>query len=245
MAPIEWIAGTVPKIGNRAEENEDATNASADGLRFGIADGATEGWESGPWATHLTAAFINAPPTPATFAGWLAETRRAWVPKAAPGPLPWYATVKQQEGSFATVAGLEIRRTAKPPGWGWRSVAVGDSCLLHLRGEKLLAAFPHSSPAAFGNRPRLVPSAADVACPEPEWLAGRAAAGDLFLLATDAVAAQLLHPHALKVALVAVRESLRTRNPESMLAWLRTVQATTNDDASLIGIRLPAPEEVR
>ena len=43
---------------------------------------------------------------------------------------------------------------------------------------------------------------------------------------------------------VAVSESLRTRDPESLIAWLRTVQKTTNDDASLIGIRLPTPEEV-
>ncbi len=245
LASTEWISGTLPKVGNRPEENEDAATAGADSLRFAIADGATEGWESAPWAKHLTTAFIRQPPTPATFQGWLAEARQTWVPQVAPGLLPWYVTVKQQEGSFATVAGLEIRRSKQTPGWGWRAVAVGDSCLFHIRGDELLAAFPITSPAGFGNRPRLVPSSTDNVCPEPEWLAGRAEPGDLFLLATDAVAAQLLQPPGLKSALAAVRESLHTRDSQPLLAWLREVQNTTNDDVSLIGIHLLAHKEVR
>jgi hypothetical protein len=64
----------------------------------------------------------------------------------------------------------------------------------------------------------------------------------MFLLATDAVAAQLLHPTALSAALSAVDESLRTRDSGPVLTWLRTVQAAANDDVSLIGIRLSAPE---
>ena len=51
----EWISATVPKSGNRPEENEDATAAAPDALRFAVSDGATEGWESGPWATRLVA----------------------------------------------------------------------------------------------------------------------------------------------------------------------------------------------
>ncbi len=244
-ASTEWISGTLPKVGNRAEENEDAATAAADSLRFAVADGATEGWESAPWANHLTTALIRQPPTPTTFPGWLAEVRQTWVPQVAPGPLPWYATVKQQEGSFATVVGLEIRRSKQTPGWGWRAIAVGDSCLFHTRGGELLAAFPITSPAGFGNRPRLVPSSTENPCPEPVWLAGRAAPGDLFLLATDAVAAQLLQPSASKSALAVIRESLHTRDSEPLLAWLREVQNTTNDDVTLIGIRLLAPKEVR
>lgn len=241
-APPEWISGTLPKIGNRAEENEDAVTVSADGLRFAVADGATEGWESGPWARHLTAAFVGCPPTPSTFLDWLAEVRSTWIPQAAPGPIPWYVTIKQEEGSFATVVGLELRRTSQPADWEWKAIAVGDSCLFHIRSEELQTAFPLTSPAAFGSRPRLVPSSAATHCPEPGWLTGLAAPGDLFLLATDAVAARLLHPPALVSAVAVIRESLRTRDAEPLLGWLHDVQADTNDDVSLIGIRLPAPQ---
>ena len=51
---------------------------------------------------------------------------------------------------------------------------------------------PLGSAAAFGNHPPLVPSSTDRDCPEPEWLAGWSEPGDLFLLATDAVARFLL-----------------------------------------------------
>ncbi len=241
----EWVSGMLPKTGNRVEENEDAVFASPDGLRFAISDGATEGWESGPWASYLSAAFIKSPPTPSSFPDWLANSRRAWVPRVLQGPIPWYATLKQQEGSFATMTGLEIRRTTQPPGWGWRSVAVGDSCLLHVRGEEKLAAFPLTSAADFGNRPRLIPSSSGSTCPEPEWLAGRAASGDLFLLATDAVAARLLDPVAFALALAAASESLHTKDNAPLLPWLRDVQTITNDDVSLIAIRLPALKEIR
>ncbi|MCE9565104.1 MAG: hypothetical protein K8U57_23990 [Planctomycetes bacterium] len=245
LTPVtEWASATLSKIGNRTEENEDAVKGAADGLRFAIADGATEGWESGPWANHLAAAFIHCPPTPDAFPTWLAATRRTWAPPAPTGPVPWYAVAKQEEGSFSTVAGLEIRPTKTAPGWGWRAVAIGDSCILHIRGEELMAAFPLSSAIEFGNRPRLVPSVAKTDCPEPEWLAGRAASGDVFILASDAVAVRLFHPPTFKAALVAVHASLRTRDSEQLLALLRDIQTKINDDVSVIGIRLSSPQEL-
>ena len=64
--PMCWISATLPKAGNRPEENEDAFAASsAAALRFAIADGATEGWESGRWAAHLANAYVDKPPSPA------------------------------------------------------------------------------------------------------------------------------------------------------------------------------------
>src|SRR5690349_16103266 len=133
---LEWVAATVPKRGNRPEENEDATAAAPDSARFALADGATEGWESGPWATRLASAYVERPPEPADFADWLAGAR-AWAPPAPDGPQPWYVAEKQEEGSFATLAGLELRRSRTTDEWAWRSVAVGDSCFFHLRGSDL------------------------------------------------------------------------------------------------------------
>jgi hypothetical protein len=242
IMPPEWIVATVAKRGNRAEENEDAVAAAPDGLRFAIADGATEGWESGPWAARLVAAYIAGPPGPADFPEWLAPARD-WAPTAPEGPVPWYAAVKQAEGSFATLLGLELRRSRSTPGWAWRAVAVGDSCLLHVRGGALEQAVPLTTPGAFGSRPALVPSARGVLCPEPEWFAGRAETGDLFLLATDACAARLLDPTALTPALEAVHAALESRDPAALVAWCHEVQDTTNDDATVVAIRLPPAEE--
>lgn len=240
LAP-EWIVATVPKRGNRAEENEDATASAPDGLRFAVSDGATEGWESGPWAARLVASYIERPPTPADFAQWLTAVRRG-VPPVAEGPVAWYVEEKREEGSFATLAGLELRRSRTNGEWAWRAVAVGDSCLFHVRGEALAQAVPLSSPTEFGKTPALVPSA-DRSCPEPEWFAGRAKVGDLFLLATDAAAARLLTPDALPTALKAVRAALADRESPGLADWCLTVQDTTNDDVSILAITLPlAPE---
>src|SRR5215831_16614022 len=108
-SPVEWTSATLPKAGNRPEENEDAVAAAPDELRFAVADGASESWESGPWAARLAAAFVRCPPTPADFARWLADARD-WSPPlaSAAGPVPWYAAVKQQQGSFAALAGLDL-----------------------------------------------------------------------------------------------------------------------------------------
>jgi hypothetical protein len=239
--PVEWISATLPKAGHRPGENEDAAAASPDALRFAVADGATEAWESGSWAARLAAEFVRRPPTPEDFAAWLGEVRD-WAAPVAAGPVPWYAAEKREQGSFATLAGLELRAPRRGE-WSWRAVAVGDSCLLHVRGGVLEAAFPLSSAGEFGNRPRLVPSSPQERCPEPEWLAGRAAPGDVFLLATDAAAARLLDPRALAPALAAVSAALRDREPAPLLDWFREVQVVTNDDVSVIAIRIPDVRE--
>ena len=234
----EWISATVPKRGNRPDENEDATAASADALRFAIADGATEGWESGPWAARLVAAFVERPPGPADFPDWLAAARD-WAPPTPGGAQPWYVAEKQEQGSFATLVGLELRRSRRADEWAWRAVAVGDSCLFHVRSGELALAFPLESAEAFGNRPALVPSSTALQRPEPEWCAGRAQPGDVFLLVTDAGAARLFDPEARGAAVVAVAAALAAGDPAALAGWGRLVQDTTNDDVSVIAIRLP------
>lgn len=237
--PPEWVAASVAKRGNRADENEDA--AAAAGLRFAVADGATEGWESGRWAARLAAAYVAGPPTPADFPAWLAAARE-WSPPAA-DPAPWYVAEKQEQGSFATLVGLELRRARTPPGWAWRAVAVGDSCLLHVRGERALLAVPLTKPAAFGSRPPLVPSAAARACPEPGWFAGRAEPGDLLILASDAAAARLLRRDGLASGLAAARAALAAGAPDPLADWCRAVQDGANDDVTVLAVRpRPTPE---
>ena len=182
----------MPKVGSRAGENEDATAA---GSEFVFAShwsvGATEGWQSGVLANYLAQAYIQQPPSPADFSEWLALARAEWTPPA-PSNEVWYTEVKQEQGSYATLLGLEFRRSSDSQGLVWKSVAVGDSCLFLLRRDAFDVVFPFSTVAEFGNQPPLVPSSLDKTCPEPEWLAGRTEPGDLFLLATDAVARFIL-----------------------------------------------------
>jgi hypothetical protein len=238
--PLAWVSASVPKTGHRDEENEDATAADPARMRFAVADGATEGWQSGRWAQHVATAYVRRPPTPADFPGWLGVVRKHWTPPATPGAA-WYAEAKQEQGSFATLIGVEFRVSEQSPGLAWKAVAVGDSCLLVFRSGAVEVAFPLASADDFGNRPALVPSSAGVHCPEPEWLAGRAAPGDLFVLASDAVARYLLaNPGSLWDE---IGVSVDSTNPDPLIKSLFALNDLLNDDASVVAIRVPALPE--
>lgn len=229
---------SLPKTGNHPDENEDAAFARPDDLRFAVADGASEGWQSGPWARHLAGAYVANPPDPDTFADWLAGVRRTFMPPAAAGPVPWYAEAKQAQGSYATLAGVQFVPTDEA--WLWNGVAVGDSCLIHVCGGRMELSFPITDQAGFGTRPALVQSQTATS-PVPLWRDGRAAPGDLFLLATDSVAAYLLAA-ASSDDWLSLIDSLRTDlalDTEGGLAdVLAAAQTRHNDDASLVVVQL-------
>jgi hypothetical protein len=231
-----WFAVTVPKAGSAAAENEDAVGGDVKRVRFAISDGASEGWQSRGWANHLVQAYLAQPPAPPEFDRWLAAVRKKWQPPE-PRSDAWYAEVKQEQGSFATLLGLEFRAATDPPGLVWKAVAVGDSCLFQVRGD----VFPLTSVEQFGNHPPLVPSSTDQPCPEPEWLAGWTEPGDLFVMATDAVARFILSfdkPFAENPVLRAARDGVASGASTAMVQLLNEMRATLNDDASVLAVRV-------
>jgi len=183
---------TVPKEGHRAEENEDAAAYAADTwpVRVAIADGATEAVFSGLWAEMLVARWVaDDGATPAALAEALPAWRNAWQnhPAVRSQDLPWYAAAKAADGAHATLLGLTLRANGT-----WKSVAVGDGVLMHLREGRLERAWPMDDPEAFSDRPALLASVARPSPPRMEAASGDWAPGDSLLLTTDAVAAWLL-----------------------------------------------------
>jgi hypothetical protein len=239
--PPVWAAATAAKTGHHPDENEDAIGAHPTAGRFAVADGATEGWKSGAWAKHLVTCYLRRSPEPATFADWFADTRRAWAEPTVATDEPWYAQAKREEGAFATLLGVEFRARSSGPGFRWRAVAVGDSCLFHLRGGELIQAFPVESVEQFGSRPALLPSREAIPVPTPEWLAGTADPGDTLALATDAVAAALLAEPTRLAALPA----LATRGHTAVLDFLKRLPLDRADDVSLLIRPVPHPEAPR
>ncbi|HEY3788986.1 MAG TPA: protein phosphatase 2C domain-containing protein [Urbifossiella sp.] len=234
-----WFSASVPKAGNRGAENEDAVAADIKRVRFALADGATEGWQSRTWANHLAQAYIRKPPGPPDFHQWLADLRKSWTPPA-PKSEHWYAEAKQEQGSFATILGLEFRRATDSSGLIWKAVAVGDTCLFVVRGNTC-EPFPINSADEFGNQPPLVPSSTDRDCPDPEWLAGWAEPGDLFLLATDAVARFILQsqePREASPIVQAAKLGVASGMSKPMVDLLGKLRTQLNDDASVIAVRV-------
>ncbi len=72
----------VPKLGNSAEEYEDAFAYSATNRHFAVADGATESSFADLWAKDLVNQFVTEPPkvdrAQAPFPEWLVPMQQRW-----------------------------------------------------------------------------------------------------------------------------------------------------------------------
>ena len=161
---------SLPKDGNSETENEDAS--AVDKSRFAVADGATETSFSGPWAKQLVRAFTKGRLSVPIAIKELEPLQRRWWQnivyrtsgaEAEPGTrarrsLPWYAEEKAKDGAFAAFIGLELSNENSGPGGenSWQATAVGDSCLIHVRGNEILEKFPVTDSASFNNHPNLL-----------------------------------------------------------------------------------------
>jgi len=184
------------KAGNSPEEYEDAFSArGADpAYRVAIADGATESSYSGFWARLLVESYTRRKEGHGPeFLGQIEAARRLLHRRAKRPHLAWYAAEKARQGAFAAFLGLELYAGTKT----WRALAVGDCCLFHLdraRTEmRLLTAFPLTRSLEFGSTPFLVGSnSAEPLEAHVRVAQGSLRAGDVLLLATDAVSAWFL-----------------------------------------------------
>jgi hypothetical protein len=177
-------------------ECEDAISINADALRYALADGATEAFDSRNWARRLVDRWThadNAPLSVEAFCVWVEEQGRwlhaSWDDRA----LPWYAEAKARQGSFAAFVGLQLR--ACDDALHWQAIALGDSCMIQRRADSIRRAMPISDDSRFNSSPVLVPSLKSLR--EAVLLhatsdGGLAERGDVFLLLSDAAAAWYL-----------------------------------------------------
>lgn len=166
-------------------------------FRFAAADGASASSYSRVWARQLVRGFVTGRLREDNLAEALATLGRRWARhvRGVQGsrPLPWYAEQKLEKGAFAALVGLEIEDGADqdPERWGWRALAVGDSCLIHMRRRNVECLFPIDQADSFGITPVLLPTdaaAASAALSECRITSGSGVAGDRFYLMTDALA---------------------------------------------------------
>ena len=237
------------KDAEHPEENQDAFRADADRGIAAIADGVASGIFAGQWARILTEATVAEPPDPgdqAAFGVWLAARREAWSAEIDVSQLAWFQKPKLREGAFSTLLWVEItpidERDRQPEDpWRLRALAVGDSCLFHLRGEELLRAFPiekaealEADPVVIGsidlNRDDLLEFKSYEAICRP---------GDLLVLCTDAVADWALRQ--CEAGHSPVWEDYWDKSQEAWqeeVAALRSDRQMRYDDATLLLLRV-------
>jgi len=244
--PLRWQILKVPKRGHKIEEYEDAAAGHGLSGRFAVADGATESAFAGSWARALAEAFVQGPIAAGGWAGWLPDVRKRWLKEIDGQELPWYLEEKFQQGAFATLLGIEL--TAKKKTWEWKAVAVGDCCLFHLRGEKLLCSFPLESSIDFGTQPDLLGSRSGHGDkPRDHRAKGRAKFGDSFLLLSDALAQWALkREETRRPPWRELREVLNASDPQAVFrTWVEACwesKELKTDDVTLLAIDLPRME---
>ena len=166
---------------------------------------------------------------------------------AASTDVPWYVTEKREQGAFATVLGIALLPPASDPALkdGARTgrilaASIGDCGLFRIDAGGPMGAspsidwaWPHDDPEAFTHRPELVSSRGLGSGAEIQFQAGEWKPGDVFALATDAVAAWLLREPS----------SLPASDDEAE-AWLREAQSDgrlRNDDSTVVILRPHVP----
>jgi hypothetical protein len=259
---------SVNKAGSLPSECEDVyqSHHQADICRIGLADGATESSFAKEWARQLVGQFVMQPILKIAIASnsapdsiqnpthnyeqnfeeyplgnWLAPLQQTWATWLAGQDLLWFAKRKAEQGTYATLLGLEIEAN-----YEWQAIAVGDSCLFVVRAHQLLCSFPLQHSHEFGYRPRLLgtiplnkPNDDQLDRTVGRFMQSKAEVGDRFYLATDALAAWILCNIEKQENPWVELDHLHTQ--AEFLAWINTLrdrQAIVNDDTTLIRIQI-------
>ena len=251
---VESSLFVLPKGGAGVEECEDAAAASEEALAFAVADGATEAFDARRWARRLAEGWVRESPAPAAageFGAWVAAEGERHQAEWAGASLPWYAEEKRRAGSFAAFVGVRFEEAggdstvASGTRLRWRAVALGDSCLVQLRGAALVAALPLDDAAAFNSSPPLVPSAEalrEAALARAVFREGEARAGDTFFLLSDAAAAWFFEARGRGQARLAEFDSLAAASENERLAEFvrreRREGLMKDDDVAVLRIQV-------
>ncbi len=254
MAPRSQMFWLVRR-GNDPAQCEDAWAADDSTGRYAVADGAAEGCFSRLWAGMLVQDFVRASgPGIDRWHDSLLPVQQRWDADVHSRVLRPSAKRAAREGAFATFLGIVLENSPLPLGEGpgvrascrWQAVAVGDTCLVHTRGQVLLRCFPLDHATQFDNYPHLVGSRMPVEAVHERqrlWADGRGEPGDRLWAMTDALAQWCLaeqegggNPWATLEALLPSPDGQR-----DFAAWiegLRNARQLKNDDVTLLTIEL-------
>ena len=240
-APFSVEAFSCQKAGNARSEYEDAWairgSDSPTRCRVAVADGATESSFSALWAALLVERFVRGRSHGPDFFNRLGAIRRLWRRKIRGRRSAWYAAEKARRGAYAAFVGATLSAVNR----GWRAIAIGDCCLLHVKGaapnRELAKAFPLAHSEEFGSSPFLVGSvkkADDDPLPHVQVSEGVLEANDILLFASDALAAWLLRRNERGEPAWEAIEAMRTQADfEALVAQARD-DGTRNDDMTLV-----------
>lgn len=184
----------VPKKGYSQDECEDSLHIHPShcepvyNYKFAVADGATESSFSKEWAQLLTSSIQTKKNINVNyFLNFLPSLQETWRANVFSRPLPYYAEAKALQGAFSTLLALQINIKH----FNYKSCAIGDCCLFHIRDSLMIKCFPINESEEFGNNPFLISSINSQNVDIKDYfkeLEGDFLHGDQFFLLSDAIA---------------------------------------------------------
>lgn len=183
------------KKAENSDDCQDAIRVNEDDSRYAVADGATRSFFPKQWAELLVNHFCE------TFN--LVLSRENWKEWLVPIQEEWYKRVEERvkernqfyltnsfnsrEPAVSTFIGLEVDKTQLK----WQAVVIGDSCLFH-KGNIGFRSYLVEKSEDFTNRPEVFASFPEKNHYNPTFISGNIQSGDMFILATDALAKWIL-----------------------------------------------------
>jgi hypothetical protein len=189
---------SLAKDADYPDENQDCCRVDHVGRVAALADGVSSAIFSRLWAKILVEAAVEGFPDPSQrepFACWLSERREAWRRQIDVSRLAWFQKPKLREGAFSTLLTVRLIPPADEPAegeseWRLRAIAIGDTCMFHIRDGKVVRKFPVQTAAELERDPAVIGSVDlrrdDLL--EFQRVDEPCLPGDLVVLCTDALA---------------------------------------------------------
>ncbi len=176
-------------------ECQDARSENVELGCFAISDGATRSFFPKVWAELLVRHFCESPIfslEEANWQQWLIPIQKEWyelVSERVKIKNKFYLTnsLNTREPAVSTFIGLQVDITEQQ----WQALIIGDSCMFHKNGSTFKSYLIEKS-EDFSNHPEIFASFPERNNFNPTFLSGGIQSGDLFVLATDALAKWIL-----------------------------------------------------
>jgi hypothetical protein len=121
----------------------------------------------------------------------------------------------------------------------WEAVAVGDSCVFVVAGDRLAGSFPIQRAADFGNTPDLISSIGPVRMGDISYVGGRLTGSEKIYLASDAVSQWFLKLCEGGQKPWKILDALQSDEDfDQLIAGLRSRGEMKNDDSTIISVGL-------
>ncbi len=239
---------TIPKVGEQKSDIEDAYSFSSDRSVVAIADGTSTSFLAGKWAKLLVEHFCL--PNESSideiyrrWEEWLRPVQQKWrqhyLKIKTDKTIPWNAKGGDKDHGSATFVGLKLQPPSQAGEKIWEALAVGDSCLFQIKAnsDKLIA-FPLDKSEQFTTVTKCFHSLPDYKSHQPVYTNGSYDPGDIFLLATDALAEWILNDYQIRSDRWRDLISVDEEGFINLINQLRGDRLIKDDDTTLLRLKV-------